>query len=291
VGKERKMDLKNRIQECARPYDDRKLLSLADSRTIATDFGIPPLFVEKCALQNGVIPSRYERNIGVLGFQGQIRLLDSSVAVIGCGGLGGTVSEILARAGVGELVLVDGDVFGENNLNRQLFSCESGLGKAKVEVAVERISEINGAVKVLPHNVMLDEKNLSIILHDVDMAVDALDNNSSRKILYHGCGEEGIPVVHGAVGGVAGQVSLYKPGNRTHLDLFGKEHMADRGVESTAGVPSYSPFIVASLQAAIVISEITGVSTGLDEKLFLLDMLSLHSDILDLHLNGDSSNS
>lgn len=285
------MDLKNRILENARPCDDRKLLSLADSGKIAVDFGIPRLSVERCALDNGVIPSRYARNIGVLGFQGQIRLLDSSVAVIGCGGLGGTVSEILARAGVGELVLVDGDVFGEDNLNRQLFSCESGLGRAKVEAATDRISDVNGAVKVLPHKVMLDEANLSGILHGVDMVVDALDNNSSRKILYDGCRKKGIPVVHGAVGGVAGQVSLYKPGSRTHLDLFGKEHMADRGVESTAGVPSYSPFIVASLQAAIVISELTGVSTGLDEKLFLLDMWSLRSDILDLHRNGDSSTS
>ena len=285
------MDLKTRIQQSARPYDARKLLSLADSRSIATDCGISPLSVERCALENGVIPSRYVRNIGVLGFKGQIRLLDSSVAVIGCGGLGGTVSEILARAGVGELVLVDGDVFGEDNLNRQLFSCESGLGRAKVEVAIERISDINGAVKVLSHNVMLDDTNLSDILCGVDMAVDALDNNSSRKILYDGCREKGIPVVHGAVGGVAGQLSLYKPGNRTHLDLFGKEHIADRGVESTAGVPSYSPFVVASLQAAIVISELTGVSTGLDEKLFLFDMCSLRSDILDLHRNGDSSTS
>lgn len=285
------MDLKNRIQESARPYYDRKLLSLADSRAIALECGISPLSVERCALEIGVIPSRYARNIGVLGVQGQIMLLDSSVAVIGCGGLGGTVSEILARAGVGELILVDGDVFGEDNLNRQLFSCESGLGKAKVEAAVDRISDINGAVKVFPHNVMLDDTNLCGILHGVNMAVDALDNNSSRKILYDGCREMEIPVVHGAVGGVAGQVSLYRPGNRTHLDLFGKEHMADRGVESTAGVPSYSPFIVASLQAAIVISELTGVSTGLDEKLFLLDMWSLHSDILDLHRNGDSPTS
>ncbi len=274
--------LKRAIEERSVYDGERILLSIEDSRNLAISFEIHPLIIEKCALEQGIIPRRYERNIGVLGIEGQLRLLCSSIAVIGCGGLGGVIVEILSRAGIGCLILVDGDSFSEDNLNRQLLSSEAFVGRLKVEAAAERIAAINSAVRLVSYPVMLQADNIRDILNNADMAVDALDNNPSRKMLYETCCEMGIPVVHGAVGGLMGQMALYYPGSSTHLGLFSSSGMSEKGVEAVAGVPSFSPFVIASLQAARLIEEITGISTGLRGKLVFLDMLTFHSEILDL---------
>lgn len=274
--------LKREIEERSFHDGKRILLSIEDSRKLAISFEIHPLVIEKCALENGIIPRRYERNIGVLGVEGQLKLLCSSIAVIGCGGLGGVIVEILSRAGIGCLILVDGDSFSEDNLNRQLLSSEAFLGRLKVEAAAERIAAVNSAVRIVSCPVMLQEDNIRNILNNADMAVDALDNNTSRKMLYETCYAMGIPVIHGAVGGLIGQMALYYPGNRTHLDLFSNSGISEKGVETVAGVPSFSPFVIASLQAARLIEEITGITTGPGGKLVLMDMSTFHSEILDL---------
>ncbi len=274
--------LKRAIEERSVYDGERILLSMEDSRNLAISFEIHPFIIEKCALEQGIIPRRYERNIGVLGIEGQLRLLCSSIAVIGCGGLGGVIVEILSRAGIGCLILVDGDSFSEDNLNRQLLSSEVFVGRLKVEAAAERIAAINSAVRIVSYPVMLQADNIRDILNNADMAVDALDNNPSRKMLYEACSEMGIPVVHGAVGGLMGQMALYYPGSSTHLDLFSSSGMSEKGVEAVAGVPSFSPFVIASLQAARLIEEISGISTGLRGKLVFMDMLTFHSEILDL---------
>lgn len=88
-----------------------KIIPFLTCRTIALDFGMRPREVEIIALENGICPSRYQRNIGTIGISGQIKLLSSRAAVIGCGGLGGWIIEMLARAGVGEIVMIDHDFF------------------------------------------------------------------------------------------------------------------------------------------------------------------------------------
>jgi hypothetical protein len=104
---------------------------------------VPQREVEVRALASGVVPERYLRNIGSIGTEGQIKLLESVIVVIGMGGLGGTVAKNLARVGVGGLTLVDGDIFSEDNLNRQEFSYEDSIGKWKVEVAKKESGRIN----------------------------------------------------------------------------------------------------------------------------------------------------
>ena len=88
--------------------------------------------MEIAALKQGVIPCRYLRNIGTIGPDGQIKLLQSTVAVVGAGGLGGTAIELLARQGVGHLIIIDNDRFAEQNLNRQIMSREGNLGEYNV---------------------------------------------------------------------------------------------------------------------------------------------------------------
>ena len=102
---------------------------------------------EIAALRAGLCPSRYERSVGTVGLEGQARLLESCAAVAGCGGLGGWIIEILARAGVGKLILADGDTFGENNLNRQLYAAEENLGEPKAEAAARRTAKLRSTAR------------------------------------------------------------------------------------------------------------------------------------------------
>ena len=111
---------------------------------------LPLAAIEIASLEQAIIPMRYLRNIGTVGIDGQLKLLRSTVAVCGAGGLGGTIIELLARQGVGHLVIIDNGRFVENNLNRQILAAESDLRKSKVKVAAERVRMINSAVRVTP---------------------------------------------------------------------------------------------------------------------------------------------
>ena len=111
------------------------VITLGKVDALAGQFGLTRREAEIALLELGVLPRRYLRNYGTVGLGGQLILLRSSVAVIGLGGLGGYIVEGLARVGVGRLILVDGDVFCDHNLNRQLFSSEENLGQAKASVA------------------------------------------------------------------------------------------------------------------------------------------------------------
>ncbi len=212
------------------------------------------------ALLQGRMPLRYARNQGVFGISGQIRLLESKVLVVGCGGLGTWIIEICARAGVGELHLMDGDIFDESNLNRQIYSTPANLGHPKAEEAAKRVSLINPACKAIPYVTRLSEENASASLEGMDAAVDALDSNSSRKILFRHAREEGIPVIHGAVGGLWGQCGILFPQDPSLLDLFSPsgENLSEEGAEKEKGNPPCTVACVGALQGALLLKLLTG---------------------------------
>ncbi len=107
-------------------------------KVIANRFLVPNQEIEVLALREKIIPERYHRNLGVFSPAEQIKLIRSKVTIIGLGGLGGTILELLARVGIGELVVVDKDIIGESNLNRQILSRETNLGEEKIKAALER---------------------------------------------------------------------------------------------------------------------------------------------------------
>jgi tRNA A37 threonylcarbamoyladenosine dehydratase len=143
--------LLRRIRESAEATEGIEAIALERVRALASEFDVSPREVELTALEARVLPRRYLRSLGTVGWGGQIKLLRSTVAVVGLGGLGGSVIEGLARMGVGRLIIVDADVFFDHNLNRQVLSAEAGLGLLKVEVARSRIAQINAAVEVIVH--------------------------------------------------------------------------------------------------------------------------------------------
>ncbi len=226
------------------------VVPFASCREAARRCGISAREAEVAALRAGLCPSRYERGVAAIGLEGQAMLLESCAAVAGCGGLGGWIVEILARAGVGKLILVDGDVFGENNLNRQLYATEGNLGEPKAEAAARRVRAVNSAVETDVRTVFLDVENCAEIFAGADVVMDALDNNGARQAALDCCRTLGIPFVHGAVSGFCGETAVLRAGDAAPWELCGAP---DRGAEAEEGTTSFIPPFIAAAQAAAAI--------------------------------------
>ena len=215
--------------------------------------------------------NRYEKNFDMLSEAEMLLLLRSRVCVIGCGGLGGHIVEQLARLGVGNITVVDGDVFVESNLNRQLFSTTETLGKSKAESAVTRIVQVNPDINILPVTSLFTEENSEEIIKNHQVVVDAVDNITTRLLLQKKCEELGIPLVHGAIAGWYGQVTTIFPGDRT-LDFLFKSS-ENYGIEKQLGNPSFTPAIVASIQVSEVLKIIIKRGELLRKRILYIDLL------------------
>lgn len=223
-------------------------------------------------LMSGQMPERYLRNLGTIGIAGQLLLLQATVAVIGAGGLGGHVIELLSRQGVGHLVIIDGDSFSRHNLNRQILATELTLGMNKAEVAAARVADINPDVQVRAYPMMLDSANALDFLSGINVIVDALDSISNRRMLLRIAQELRIPLVHAAIAGFTGQVSTVMPEDQGIATLFEKATPSDRGVEVLLGNPATTPAVAAALQSQEVIKLITGVGQPLSRQLLYFDL-------------------
>ena len=162
--------------------------------------------------------SRYARNIPALTEEECAALQKKRVLVVGCGGLGGHIIDQLARIGIGFLRVVDGDVFDETNLNRQLLSEVPLLGTGKASAAAARIRRVNPDTAVEAVNTFMTEANVRELISGCNIVMDALDNIPSRRILSAACAEAGIPYVYGAIQGWVAQAAISMPGD----DLIGK---------------------------------------------------------------------
>ncbi len=239
--------------------------------------------LELAALDSGLCPRRYLRNIGTLGLAGQARLLRARVGLAGLGGLGGTVAEILTRAGVGELVLVDPDVTSEDNLNRQLVVTEDNLGRSKIEAALGRLRRVNSATGFETHQVSGDRDSFSLIYSGAAVLVDALDSLPARFALEDAARDLGVPLVHGAIAGLSGQVTTIFPGDPGLEALYGASGAnGAQGVEATVGNPSPTPAMIAAIEAQEVLKIVAGVGLPLRRKLLVLDAMSPYAAIIDL---------
>jgi molybdopterin/thiamine biosynthesis adenylyltransferase len=165
----------------------------------------------EAALTAGIFPECWERNFPSLGPGEQLRLFQSSVLVAGLGGLGGFLAELLARVGVGRLLLADGDHFTPANLNRQLLATQKTLGLNKALVTARRLREINPGILAEPIPHFLTPDNLGNYLSQVQVVMDGLDSSPARRVLFTAARDAGIPLVHGAVTGKFGQVSTLMP--------------------------------------------------------------------------------
>lgn len=225
---------------------------------------------------------RYIRNIGTFTKEEMELLLTKSVAVIGCGGLGGFAIEMLARLGVKKMIVVDGDVFDASNLNRQLLSDEAGLGLNKAEVAKERIGRINSSIEVISYPHIIDLEKGRALLRDCHLILDGVDNIKSRRMLQQLAEELDIPMIHGAIAGWYGQVSTIMPGDRTLELIYPPGDDQDRGIEAQLGNPSFTPALVASIQVVEGVKVLLGRGSLLRKQLLYIDTLSQEYEKLQL---------
>ena len=212
--------------------------------------------------------ARYARNIPDLsGAECEI-LKSKQVLVVGCGGLGGHIIDQLARIGVGSIRAVDGDVFEETNLNRQLLSSVPLLGVSKAKAAADHIGRVNPAVTVEAVEGFLTEENANALVAGCDIVMDALDNIPSRRILAAACDRAGIPYIYGAIQGWVAQAAICLPGD----DLIGKLFPAEVEIRDKS-VLSFTPALCASMQTALCVKLLTGraVETG---RIFYFDLLN-----------------
>jgi len=248
-------------------------IDLSSIRRVASEVGISVRAAEIAALEMEVIPVRYFRNIDSLGTSGQARLLLSSVAVVGAGGLGGLVIELLSRVGVGNIIIIDGDRFTEDNLNRQILCREDDIDRLKAEVGEQRVRAINSAIEVTPHPIFLTEENAAALLAESQVVVDALDRISIRILLEKVLGELNIPMVHGAIGGFLGQVTTVMPGSNILSSIYGgKTAGGARGIEAVLGTPTVTPAVIAALEVMEVIKLLLGRGTPLLDELLYLEL-------------------
>jgi len=207
--------------------------------------------VEEMALKNDILPLRYKRNQKTISTKEQYALFQSTVLIIGCGGLGGFVAEMLTRIGVGNLILCDGDVFEEHNMNRQNFSSPKTLGRLKAEVLKEKLEEINPALHVKTITAFFDPKKDASLIQNADVVVDALDNPELKCLLAKLCHDSQKAFVHGAIAGYYSQFStsaLLEP-------LYAQK---GDGVEKKVGNPSFTVCFAASIQSVEVVKLLLG---------------------------------
>ncbi|AEE14780.1 UBA/THIF-type NAD/FAD binding protein [Thermodesulfobium narugense DSM 14796] len=209
-----------------------------------------------------MISKQFEKNIMTLGEEDQTKLFQSTVSIIGMGGLGGFVLEHLVRLGVGHIKIVDKDVFEESNLNRQILSDMNSLGRQKVEIAKIRAKNINKEVIIDSFDTEFTEKNAIEILKGSNVAVDALDNNNSRLLLFKIAKSLGIPVVHAAVSMTSGEVRVFFP--EDEIIDFKK----NKGTEEYKGTISPTVAVAASIQAMEVVKILTNKGSMLKNGLY-----------------------
>ena len=258
-------------------------LLFADECDIAEQTGKPLLEVECAALALEIVPERYSRNQKTLTCQDQLRLLSSHVAVIGLGGLGGTVTELLARLGVGQLTLVDGDSFDESNLNRQLLSSPAKLGEKKAGVAKARVLEINPAVTVKEVTELFTIINGLSILDGTQLAVDCLDTIADRFVLEKMCQEADIPLVSAAIGGTSGQATAIFPGDPGLKTIYGSPDKAPvRGIEASRGTLPFAAMYMAAVECAEIATILLGKPSELRHRLMLAEVSDHTAELINL---------
>ena len=223
---------------------------------------------------------RYSRHILLdeIGIEGQQRLLDSHVLVVGAGGLGSPVVLYLGTAGVGRITLVDDDAVDLTNLQRQIAHNLERVGRPKAESARDAVAAINPDVLVRPVVMRAGVQELDELVQQADVVMDCCDNFATRQAINRACVARGKPLVSGAAIRFDGQVSVY---DLRHADspcyacVFPPDQQLEEVACATMGVFAPLVGIIGSMQASEALRLLTGVGTSLAGRLQMLDARSM----------------
>ncbi|HEX7832412.1 MAG TPA: molybdopterin-synthase adenylyltransferase MoeB [Thermoanaerobaculia bacterium] len=223
--------------------------------------------------------SRYARQITLpeIGIEGQAKLANASVLIIGAGGLGSPAALYLAAAGIGRIGLVDFDRVDATNLHRQILYGTSDVGRPKLDAARERLRDQNPDTRIDTHDARLTSANALDILRDYDVILDGTDNFATRYLVNDACMLLGIPNVYGSIYRFDGQVSVFATPDGPCYRCLQPEPPPPHLVPSCAegGVLGVLPGVIGTLQATEVIKIVTGIGETLAGRLLLFDALRM----------------
>ena len=247
---------------------------------------------------------RYSRHVIMdeIGPEGQQRLLESSVLVVGAGGLGSPAIQYLAAAGIGRIGIVDDDIVERSNLQRQIVHGDDDVGRPKVESAAEYVAALNPDIDVEPHETRITADNVAELVDDYDVVLDASDNFGTRYLLNDYCVLTGTPLSHGAIYRFEGQVTMF---TNERGDDSGEASDGTAGDSppcyrcifpeapepgtvpdcATTGVLGVLPGTVGCIQATEVVKYVLGKGEVLEGRLLMYDAMDMTFETVDILSN------
>jgi molybdopterin/thiamine biosynthesis adenylyltransferase len=233
---------------------------------------------------------RYERNIKIpfIGAEGQKKLKNASVLIVGVGGLGSASAYYLAAAGIGRLGLVDNDVIELSNLNRQILHSHQRLGMLKVESAKNTLRELNPDLEVDTYPFLFEQTSAAEILQKYDVVVDGTDNFETRYLVNRLCVQYDKPFVYGAVFQFSGQISVFHNSRGPCFQCVFHQMPPQQVIEANRkpGVIGALPGIIGTIQTVEAIKLLLGVGESLIGRLLVVDGMEM--DFSEIKVAKDS---
>lgn len=226
---------------------------------------------------------RYARQtmLPEIGPEGQRRLLDASVLIVGLGGLGSPAALYLTGAGVGRIGLADADVVSWSNLQRQVLYTEAQIGVPKVEAARERLAALSSHTRFDCYPEGLTERNARQLIGACDLVIDCCDNFPTRYLIDDTCRACGKPWIHGSIGEFYGQIGLINHRRGRHYaDLYPDREALCARPRTASGVLGAVPGVIGTLEASEAVKLLAGFGELLDGRLLTIDLRTLQTEII-----------
>lgn len=229
--------------------------------------------------------TRYDRQLALpeIGIEGQHRLSEAKVVIIGVGGLGSPIALYLVGAGVGTVGLVDDDVVSVSNLQRQVLYSEAQQGQPKVLCAKKRLEQLNGDVTIVAHDTRLNSNNAADIIGIYDIVIDGTDNFATRFLISDVCETLRKPYIYGAINAFEGQVAVLCKGSATYRTLFPDERGMLAMPHPGKAVVGVTPAVVGSVEAGQAMQLICGYGEPLIDRLWTIDLRTMQSFVLEIN--------
>lgn len=218
---------------------------------------------------------RYARTIAVdrIGREGQEKLKQSGVLVVGCGALGTVAATYLCAAGVGRLAIADSDTVDVSNLQRQIMFAETDAGMPKCATLASRLRSLNPLINVVEIPRLVMTEDAETLFPQFDFIIDGSDNPDTKFMTSSMCRRLGKPCCIGGVSGMRGQVMTFIPGSAAYHEVFSSSDVSSSMLPcATGGVLGPVPGIVASVQASEAIKYLTGSGQLLTDRLLVFDL-------------------
>lgn len=235
----------------------------------------------------------YSRQILLEGWDidAQEKLKLANILIVGCGGIGCSSAELLARAGVGQITLIDADTVEMSNLQRQIAYVAEDIGFYKAEVLAKRLKRINPHIRVLVETSKLDQQNAQQLIASQDLVLDGCDNFTTRYLVNQICKQADVPLISASAIGFQGQLLMVEGQSACYECLFPKQQHASESLScADSGVLATTPNVMASLQAHHALLYLGLNNTALKQKLMLWDGLTLKQRIVAFEKDTDCPN-